>query len=171
LTNIGTLFAFILVCVGVMVLRHKDPGRARPFKVPLGPYLLPGLGALSCALLIYYLPEGSYWRFVGWLMLGLSVYFSYGYTRSAVGQKLGRPERTPLGLKFAALCFFLVAVGLFVIPHDVAPRELFAEAFDASAEKHNQTLYGLLIIIAGLLGAAVGIALGSSQKPSTDSTD
>jgi APA family basic amino acid/polyamine antiporter len=165
LTNIGTLFAFILVCVGVMVLRHKDPARHRPFRVPLGPYLLPGLGALSCALLIYFLPEGSYWRFVGWLMLGLAVYFSYGYTRSAVGQKLGRPSRTPAGLKLAALCFVLVAVGLFVIPHDVAPRELFAEAFDPSAEKHTQTLYGLLIILAGLIGGAVGIALGSSKRP------
>jgi APA family basic amino acid/polyamine antiporter len=164
LTNIGTLFAFILVCVGVMVLRHKDPARPRPFKVPLGPYLLPGLGALSCALLIYFLPEGSYWRFVGWLMLGLAVYFSYGYTRSAVGQKLGRPVRTPAGLKLAAVCFLLVAVGLFVIPHDVAPRELFSEAFDATAEKHNQTLYGLLIIIVGLAGAALGIALGTSRS-------
>src|SRR5690242_17176525 len=164
LTNIGTLFAFILVCVGVMVLRHKDPGRARPFKVPFGPYLLPGLGAVSCALLIYFLPEGSYWRFVGWLMLGLSVYLSYGYTRSAVGQKLGRPQITPIGLKFAAVCFILVAVGLFVIPHDVAPRELFSEAFNGSAEKHNQTLYGLLIIIGGLLGGAVGIALGTSKQ-------
>jgi basic amino acid/polyamine antiporter, APA family len=164
LTNIGTLFAFILVCIGVMVLRHKDPHRPRPFKVPLGPYLLPGLGALSCALLIYFLPEGSYWRFVGWLMLGLSVYFSYGYTRSAVGQKLGRPAITPIGLKLAAVCFIMVAVGLFVIPHDVAPRELFSEAFDANAEKHNQTLYGLLIIIAGLAGGALGIVLGSSKQ-------
>src|SRR5688500_8089933 len=147
LTNIGTLFAFILVCVGVIVLRHKDPGRARPFKVPLGPYFLPGLGAVSCALLIYFLPEGSYWRFIGWLALGLAVYFSYGYTRSAVGQRMGRPSKTPLGLKFAAICFVLVAVGLFVIPHDVAPRELLSEAFDSRAEKHTQTLYGLLIII------------------------
>ena len=166
LTNIGTLFAFILVCVGVMVLRHKDPARPRPFRVPFGPYLLPGLGALSCALLIYFLPEGSYWRFIGWLALGLAVYFSYGYTRSAVGQKLGRPSRTPLGLKLAAICFVLVAVGLFVIPHDVAPRELLSEAFDSTAEKHTQTLYGLLIILAGLVGAAAGIALGTSKEKS-----
>lgn len=164
LTNIGTLFAFMLVCLGVTVLRHKDPDRPRPFRVPLGPYLLPGLGAVSCALLIYFLPEGSYWRFVGWLALGLAVYFSYGYTRSAVGQKMGRPTRTPAALKFAALCFVLVAVGLFVIPHDVAPRELFSEAFDSSAEKHNQTLYGLLMIIAGLIGAAIGIKLGKQKE-------
>jgi APA family basic amino acid/polyamine antiporter len=168
LTNIGTLFAFVLVCVGVMVLRHKDPGRHRPFRVPLGPYLLPGLGAISCALLIYFLPEGSYWRFVGWLMLGLAVYMSYGYTRSAVGQKMGRPKLTPVGLKFAAVCFILVAVGLFVIPHDVAPRELFSEAFDTSAEQHNQTLYGLLIIIFGLVGAAVGIVVGTRREVGTE---
>lgn len=163
LTNIGTLFAFILVCIGVTVLRHKDPARPRPFKVPLGPFLLPGLGAISCAFLIYFLPEGSYWRFVGWLMLGLAVYFSYGYTRSGVGQKMGRPARTPLGLKFAGICFLLVAVGLFVIPHDVAPRELFSEAFRSSADQHNRTLYGLLIIIGGLVGALVGIKVGSSK--------
>src|SRR6476646_2161964 len=164
LTNIGTLFAFILVCVGVMVLRHKDPDRPRPFKVPFGAYLLPGLGAVSCALLIYFLPEGSYWRFVGWLMLGLAVYFSYGYTRSGIGQKMGRPTRSPIGLKFAAVCCVLVAVGLFVIPHDVAPRELFSEAFSSTAENHGQTLYGLLIIIGGIIGAIVGVAVGSNKQ-------
>jgi APA family basic amino acid/polyamine antiporter len=47
LTNIGTLFALVLVCVGVMVLRHKDPNRPDRSRVPLGPYLLPGLGAVS----------------------------------------------------------------------------------------------------------------------------
>ena len=166
LTNIGTLFAFILVCVGVIVLRVKDPTRYRPFRVPLGPYLLPGLGAISCAFLIYYLPEGSYWRFVGWLMMGLAVYLSYGYTRSGVGQQMGRPERTPAALKFSALCFLLVAVGLFIIPHDVAPRELLWEAFNSGAENHGHTLYGLLIIILGLVGGLVGIAYAKgSQKP------
>jgi APA family basic amino acid/polyamine antiporter len=169
LTNIGTLFAFILVCVGVMVLRRKDPTRHRPFRVPLGPYLLPGLGAVSCAFLIYYLPEGSYWRFVGWLMLGLSIYFAYGYTRSGVGQKLNRPSRTPAALKFSALCFLLVAVGLFIIPHDVAPRELLTEAFNTANEKHNQTLYGLLLIILGMIGGAIGIVIGGKKRPSTDS--
>jgi APA family basic amino acid/polyamine antiporter len=152
LTNIGTLFAFVLVCVGVMVLRHKDPVDTDRSGFRL---------VLTCCRARRNLVRAadllparrSYWRFVGWLMLGLAVYMSYGYTRSAVGQKMGRPKLTPVGLKFAAVCFILVAVGLFVIPHDVAPRELFSEAFDTSAEQHNQTLYGLLIIIFGLVGA------------------
>ena len=164
LTNIGTLFAFILVCVGVIVLRRKDPTRFRPFRVPLGDYLLPGLGAISCAFLIFYLPEGSYWRFLGWLMLGLAVYFAYGYTRSGVGQQMGRPSRTPTWLKFSALCFLIVAVGLFIFPHDVAPRELPTVVFDSTVEKHTQALYGLLIVILGLVGALIGIALGGAIK-------
>ena len=164
LTNIGTLFAFILVCIGVIVLRRRDPDRHRPFRVPLGPYLLPTLGAISCAFLIYFLPEGSYWRFVGWLMLGLAVYLSYGYTRSAVGQKMNRPFRTPLALKIAAICFVLVAAGLFIIPHDVAPREILAEAFSSDAKNHQRTLYGLIIITGGLVAGILCAVLGTGAK-------
>jgi APA family basic amino acid/polyamine antiporter len=82
LTNIGTLFAFILVCLGIMVLRFKDPGRERSFRVPLGPVFLPSLGVISCVYLIFFLPPSSWWRFFGWLMAGLVVYFLYGYRHS-----------------------------------------------------------------------------------------
>jgi len=82
LTNIGTLFAFFLVCIGIMILRIKDPNRERPFRVPFGPYLLPILGAISCIGLAYYLPPKSWWRFVGWLAIGLIFYFIYGYRNS-----------------------------------------------------------------------------------------
>jgi APA family basic amino acid/polyamine antiporter len=115
LTNIGTLFAFVLVCIGITILRYKDPARPRPFKVPLGAWFLPMLGAVSCLFLMYYLPPTSWWRFVAWLALGLSVYFSYGYSRSTIGRRLGRPAHTPLGLKIAGLGFLLLAIGLFII--------------------------------------------------------
>ena len=82
LTNIGTLFAFVLVCVGIIVLRFRDPGRARPFRVPLGPVLVPLLGVASCVMLIAYLPPTSWMRFFGWLIAGLAVYASYGHQRS-----------------------------------------------------------------------------------------
>ena len=82
LSNIGTLFAFILVCLGVIVLRFRDPGRARPFRVPFGPVLVPGLGLASCLFLVGYLPPTSWWRFFGWLLAGLVVYGLYGYRNS-----------------------------------------------------------------------------------------
>ena len=100
LTNIGTLFAFILVCVGVMVLRHKDPiDRDRSgFR----------LARTCCRVWVQIvrafdlLPAGRFLlalcRLAG---AGSRSFFSYGYTRSAVGQKMGRPTRTPVGLKLA----------------------------------------------------------------------
>jgi APA family basic amino acid/polyamine antiporter len=81
LTNIGTLFAFILVCVGVIVLRKKDPDRPRPFRVPGGP-VVPVLGIVSCAYLIYFLPPTSWLRFAAWLCFGFIIYVAYGTNHS-----------------------------------------------------------------------------------------
>ena len=81
-TNIGTLFAFFLVCIGVVILRVREPNRERPFKVPGGPYFLPLLGAASCIFLAFYLPGGSWLRFVIWLAIGLVIYFTYGHKHS-----------------------------------------------------------------------------------------
>jgi APA family basic amino acid/polyamine antiporter len=81
LTNIGTLFAFILVCAGIIVLRVKDPHRERPFRVP-GGLVIPILGIISCLYLIYYLPPTSWLRFAAWLNLGFVIYVGYGSVRS-----------------------------------------------------------------------------------------
>jgi APA family basic amino acid/polyamine antiporter len=81
LTNIGTLFAFILVCIGVIILRVKDPDRVRPFRVP-GGLVLPILGILGCFLLIAYLPPTSWLRFAAWLNIGAVIYVCYGSVRS-----------------------------------------------------------------------------------------
>ncbi len=85
LTNIGTLFAFFLVCIGIVVLRVKDPDRERGFKVPFG-IVLPVLGAISCVGLAIYLPPSSWMRFFAWLAIGLVVYFAYGYRHSRLRQ-------------------------------------------------------------------------------------
>jgi APA family basic amino acid/polyamine antiporter len=83
LTNIGTLFAFVLVCAGVLVLRRRDPMRRRPFRVPFGP-VIPLLGAGCCLLLASQLPRSSWLRFFVWLVVGLSVYFAYGLRHARV---------------------------------------------------------------------------------------
>jgi len=93
LTNIGTLFAFMLVCIGIIILRVKDPGRERPFRVPGGPWLFPILGALSCVVLASQLPQTSWYRFAIWLAVGMVVYFLYGYRHS----RLQRGQRPPGG--------------------------------------------------------------------------
>lgn len=91
LSNIGTLFAFILVCTGIMILRVKDPDRPRPFKVPGGPFLIPSLGVITCLGLIYYLPPASWTRFAVWLLIGMLIFFFYGYKHSA----LNKSEKNP----------------------------------------------------------------------------
>ncbi len=89
LTNIGTLFAFLLVCIGVTVLRFKEPGRARPFRVPLGPFAVPAIGGASCIGLIAYLPPTSWWRFIAWLAVGVLLYAVYGYRHSRLRRTAG----------------------------------------------------------------------------------
>lgn len=81
LTNIGTLFAFVLVCIGILVLRVREPGRHRPFKSPFFPWV-PILGILSCLYLMTGLPVITWWRFGIWLVAGLLFYFGYGKTHS-----------------------------------------------------------------------------------------
>ncbi|HVC21136.1 MAG TPA: amino acid permease [Vicinamibacterales bacterium] len=77
LTNIGTLFAFILVSIGVIVLRRTNPDRPRPFRTPLVP-LVPLLSVVMCAYLMMELPMVTWIRFVLWLVVGLVIYFFYG---------------------------------------------------------------------------------------------
>lgn len=81
LVNIGTLAAFVLVCLGVIVLRITKPDMHRPFKAPFGA-LLPALGMLSCGALMAFLPAVTWLRFVVWLVIGLIVYFAYSMNNS-----------------------------------------------------------------------------------------
>src|SRR5207249_4107882 len=81
LTNIGTLFAFILVCFGVNALRRKAPERPRPFRVPLVP-VFPILGVILCIALMLSLPVMTWIRFVAWLVIGLVIYFVYSIRHS-----------------------------------------------------------------------------------------
>jgi APA family basic amino acid/polyamine antiporter len=82
LTNIGTLFAFMLVCIGIVILRVREPNRERPFRVPFGTWFLPILGAVSCLILARELPSTSWYRFGIWLVIGMVVYLLYGYKHS-----------------------------------------------------------------------------------------
>jgi APA family basic amino acid/polyamine antiporter len=83
LSNIGTLFAFVVVSAGVIVLRKKQPERPRSFKVPWVP-LVPLLSIACCLLLMMGLPLVTWIRFVIWLMIGLLVYMVFGRRHSTL---------------------------------------------------------------------------------------
>ena len=81
LTNIGTLFAFTLVSIGVLVLRYKEPDRPRPFRVPFA-WPVCVLSAAACVFIMSGLPRAAWERFGIWLAIGLVMYFAYGFRHS-----------------------------------------------------------------------------------------
>jgi APA family basic amino acid/polyamine antiporter len=91
LTNIGTLFAFVIVAIGILVLRYLEPDRVRPFRTPFVP-VVPILAILSCLWLMLGLPMITWIRFGIWLLIGLVIYLVYGRRRSVLQQELRSPE-------------------------------------------------------------------------------
>jgi APA family basic amino acid/polyamine antiporter len=91
--NIGTLSAFVLVSIGVPILRKSRPDLERPFMVPLSPWL-PWISALACFWLMLNLSTETWVRFAIWLALGLVIYFAYSRRHSLIGREL---ERDALG--------------------------------------------------------------------------
>jgi APA family basic amino acid/polyamine antiporter len=87
LTNIGTLFAFVIVCGAVLIMRRTNPDAPRPFRCPLVP-IVPIMGIACCLLLMFSLPAGNWARLGGWLIIGLTIYFTYGRHHSILGQEL-----------------------------------------------------------------------------------
>jgi APA family basic amino acid/polyamine antiporter len=90
MTNIGTLFAFVLVCIGIVVLRYTKPSQPRPFRMPLMPWI-PLLGVAACIGLMSFLPALTWIRFVVWTIIGIVVYLLYGISHSRLA--LPAPRR------------------------------------------------------------------------------
>ncbi len=85
LTNIGTLFAFAVVCGAVLVMRYTNPDASRPFRCPLSP-VIPLLGIMACLLLMLSLPAQNWYRLFVWMALGLVIYFAYSRSHSVLGR-------------------------------------------------------------------------------------
>lgn len=86
MTSIGTLFAFILVCIGVIVMRRKMPDAPRGFKVPLVP-LIPILGVITCLFMMVFLPLDTWIRLIAWMMIGFDLYLFYGMRHSHLNKE------------------------------------------------------------------------------------
>jgi|CXWL01.1.fsa_nt_gi APA family basic amino acid/polyamine antiporter len=168
LTNIGTLFAFVLVSVGIMILRVRDPHRRRPFRVPGGSFLLPSLGAASCLGLIYYLPPASWWRFVGWLVLGMSVYTSYGFQHSGL-RASGAARRSSPWLKLAALGMVAIAVGMIILPHGLGLDRLLEATRSGTDAYDRRAFFGVYGIASGLVVTVVAFAAHAANLRTSQS--
>ena len=112
MTSIGTLFAFILVCIGVWVMRNKMPDLPRAFKTPMVP-LVPILGIATCLFMMVFLPMDTWIRLLVWMLIGMDIYLVYG----AKNSKLGNGTNSRKGMKMArytgiCLSVLLIAVGL-----------------------------------------------------------
>src|SRR5919201_517959 len=86
MTSIGTLFAFVIVCGAVMIMRKTNPDAARPFRAPLVP-LVPILGIATCLLLMFSLPVENWYRLIIWMVIGFGIYFAYGYSHSELRKR------------------------------------------------------------------------------------
>ena len=86
MTNIGTLFAFVIVCAAVLIMRRTNPNAERPFRAPLYP-VIPILGILLCLLLMFSLPVENWWRLFVWMGIGFVLYFTYGRNHSELRKR------------------------------------------------------------------------------------
>ncbi|MGB7917886.1 MAG: amino acid permease C-terminal domain-containing protein, partial [Rhodomicrobium sp.] len=86
MTSIGTLLAFIIVCVGVMVLRKTHPGLERGYRVPAVP-LVPLAGIVVCLAMMVSLDIATWIRLVGWLLVGMVIYFGYSRTNARIARR------------------------------------------------------------------------------------
>jgi hypothetical protein len=115
LVSIGTLFAFVIVGTGIIILRSSNPNLHRPFKVPLSP-IVPILTVVSAAYLMNSLPLDTWIRLIDWMAIGLVIYFAFSYNNSHLG-KLTEPDvdvETPVDYKppIAALLAIVLAIAL-----------------------------------------------------------
>lgn len=110
MTSIGTLFAFILVCIGVWVMRKKMPDVPRAFKTPMVP-LVPLLGVATCLFMMIFLPMDTWIRLLVWMLIGLDIYLVYG----AKNSHLGNGTSSRKGMRMARYTGIVLAVLLAIV--------------------------------------------------------
>lgn len=114
MTSIGTLLAFILVCVGIIVLRKKMPNAPRAFKTPFVPFI-PICGILTCLFMMVFLPADTWIRLIVWMLIGLDIYAAYGMKHSKIGnfQGIERSGQSVLNITGLSLSLVLIFVSFW----------------------------------------------------------
>jgi basic amino acid/polyamine antiporter, APA family len=117
MTSIGTLFAFILVCIGVWILRVKQPDVPRAFKTPWVP-LVPILGIFTCLFMMVFLPLDTWIRLLVWMVIGFDVYIYYGMKHSLLSEhKLADDVKANKIVSITGLCLVTVLIMVALIHH------------------------------------------------------
>jgi len=171
MTSIGTLFAFMVVCAAVMMLRVKRPEARRPFKVP-GGFVFPVLGIVSCLYLMLSLPVATWVRFLGWLNVGMLIYWFYGRVHSPLRDATEAAARTPLEnfgnfvtVAGALLLFnglFMTILG-FMTALGITTEEL-AKWHEIGVTPDQSDQLGLLVLGVGVAVFVIGRLLAKSGK-------
>jgi APA family basic amino acid/polyamine antiporter len=166
MTSIGTLFAFVVVCAAVLVLRVKRPDATRPFRVP-GGALFPVLGILSCLYLMLSLPVLTWIRFLVWLDLGLVIYWIYGRRMSPLVNRAEAAARSA-GEELANGVTMLGLLGVFnglamtilgYMTEFGITTEDTAKWHEINVTPDQADTLGLMILGGSLAVAAIGYAL------------
>ncbi|RYY43022.1 MAG: amino acid permease [Chitinophagaceae bacterium] len=146
MTSIGTLFAFILVCIGIWVMRRKMPELPRAFKTPLVP-LVPILGILTCLFMMVFLPMDTWIRLLVWMLIGMDIYLAYGAKHSHLGN--GTTARK--GMRIARYTGIGLALLLIVVG--------FLHQYGVGFETDRTLLYISIVFAVvhlGVFGASLG---------------
>ena len=157
LVSIGTLFAFVIVGTGIIILRSSNPALHRPFKVPLSPFI-PIATVLSAAYLMNSLPLDTWIRLIDWMAIGLVIYFAYSYTHSNLSQaapdlnvdaETGSRYKPPVG---AIIGIVLVLVlTLYQVPYlmDLKPETKAADnvTFNLAIRLFAWIITGVLVAV------------------------
>ncbi len=149
MTSIGTLFAFILVCIGVWVMRVKMPELKRSFKTPLVP-LVPILGIATCLFMMVFLPMDTWIRLLVWMLIGMDIYLAYGAKHSHLGN--GTTSRR--GMKIARY----TGIGLAILLLIAGLLHQYFLGFDT-----DRTLFYISIIFAVIHLGVFAAKLGSPE--------
>jgi APA family basic amino acid/polyamine antiporter len=181
MTSIGTLFAFVVVCMAVIVLRRERPDARRPFKVP-GGYVIPVLGVISCTYLMISLTVMTWVRFLVWLDLGMVIYWFYGRTHSQLVNRAEAAARTSVEnignffkisgymLAFNGFCIALlglmtewgVTTEALVKWHEL--DTVLNRWFGLHISPEIADRFGITILIVGIVSAAIGFVLTRSSS-------
>lgn len=147
MTSIGTLFAFILVCIGVIVMRRNQPNAPRAFKTPLVP-LVPILGVITCLFMMVFLPLDTWIRLIVWMMVGFDLYLFYGMKNSHINKE-GFSNKSFKTVAFTGQAMVVLLMIVAFLHH-------------RSTEGHDNALFYFSMIFAAL--HIIVYAIGARQQ-------